>query len=586
MNIVKPSSSFSRKHLLLFALLFGAVGGYIIYRSFAAPNPNLPGDLNADNIVNISDLSILLSNYGTTNPTADINLDGTVNILDLSILLSHWGQSTTASTLKIGETNVLSTADSGNSNLLLAQSAVLSQTATLQSLSFYVTTASGTLRLGLYDSSGPSGGPGAKIAETAEITPIVGWNTANVTTPISLAAGTYWLAYLPSSSTLAFVQGTNTSSNSRYYSYTYAPMPGAFSTTPSTTAAHWSFYATLLTSGTNPPPPPPNGCTEPTLYTDRLYSCASAWNTPIPTNPPIHPDSVAMTANTPWVINKYSGYPWLGGSSRGNRFGLSIQNAPSTTPLTTVVIDYPSCAVRTIQVPIPSGTEVDQLTVNNENLFALLVSNGDEWNFYDITPPNAPTKNYGGTQCPTSNAWHSLNAVQHSGSDGWKGSSTETWSPRESHIAVAAGVIRPRDTLLGKDATWDHAVAIRSWYNCAAGQVHPVAVLPANMGAGSATGTQCLPLGARLQLDPSISCSTWASIQAINMQWMQALCRTAQKYGVIPTDAGATMDYTGWNLNGYNYPWNGCSDSAHDCGLPADLMSHFRVIDWTKWTGQ
>jgi hypothetical protein len=49
------------------------------------------GDLNNDNQVNIFDLSILLSDWGTANTTADINHDGTVNIFDLSILLSHWG---------------------------------------------------------------------------------------------------------------------------------------------------------------------------------------------------------------------------------------------------------------------------------------------------------------------------------------------------------------------------------------------------------------------------------------------------------------------------------------------------------------
>jgi cell division protein FtsN len=49
-----------------------------------------PGDLNGDGVVNIFDLSILLSNWGTSNPDADINNDGTVNIFDLSILLSNW----------------------------------------------------------------------------------------------------------------------------------------------------------------------------------------------------------------------------------------------------------------------------------------------------------------------------------------------------------------------------------------------------------------------------------------------------------------------------------------------------------------
>lgn len=49
------------------------------------------GDLNGDNQVNIFDLSILLSDWGTANATADLNHDGTVSIYDLSILLSHWG---------------------------------------------------------------------------------------------------------------------------------------------------------------------------------------------------------------------------------------------------------------------------------------------------------------------------------------------------------------------------------------------------------------------------------------------------------------------------------------------------------------
>jgi hypothetical protein len=50
-----------------------------------------PGDLNQDGHVNVTDLSILLSNYATTNATGDINNDGNVDILDLSILLSHYG---------------------------------------------------------------------------------------------------------------------------------------------------------------------------------------------------------------------------------------------------------------------------------------------------------------------------------------------------------------------------------------------------------------------------------------------------------------------------------------------------------------
>ena len=70
--------------------------------------------------------------------------------------------------------------DSANGNLLSAQIAKLSKTATVQSLSFYVTAASGNLILGIYDASGPSGGPGALKASTASFTPTKGWNTAKV----------------------------------------------------------------------------------------------------------------------------------------------------------------------------------------------------------------------------------------------------------------------------------------------------------------------------------------------------------------------------------------------------------------------
>ena len=59
--------------------------------------------------------------------------------------------------------------DSANGNLLSAQIAKLSKAATVQSLSFYVTAASGNLILGIYDASGPKGGPGALKASTASL---------------------------------------------------------------------------------------------------------------------------------------------------------------------------------------------------------------------------------------------------------------------------------------------------------------------------------------------------------------------------------------------------------------------------------
>ncbi len=200
---------------------------------------------------------------------------------------------TTSSTITIGETNVLKTDDAGNGNLLVSQQVNLSQSATLQSLSFYVATATGHLRLGIYDAKGPSGGPGALKAQTAAFIPTTGWNTQNVITPTQLNPGTYWLAYLPESSGLHFRMDRNGAG--RWYSYNYGSMPGSYSTSPTSGAYHWSFYATLSTGAvsTNTPTQIPSATATATLipvsptntFTSTVTNVASpaytATNTPV-----------------------------------------------------------------------------------------------------------------------------------------------------------------------------------------------------------------------------------------------------------------------------------------------------------------
>jgi len=159
-----------------------------------------------------------------------------------------------AGSARFGETAVLAQDDAGNGGLLVAQEAVLAQAGTLQTLSFYVTTASGQLRLGVYDATGPGGGPGAKRAETAEFAPQVGWNTVTVSSAVALPAGTYWLAYLSNTNALHFRM--TTSGKARWYSVTYGPLPATYSSSPSSGTYHWSFYGTLVTGGgpVNQPP--------------------------------------------------------------------------------------------------------------------------------------------------------------------------------------------------------------------------------------------------------------------------------------------------------------------------------------------
>ncbi len=62
------------------------------FQVLAAPNPDLDGDLNGDNRVDVLDLSYMLGRYGTGDASADINSDGSVTIIDLSILLTNYGR--------------------------------------------------------------------------------------------------------------------------------------------------------------------------------------------------------------------------------------------------------------------------------------------------------------------------------------------------------------------------------------------------------------------------------------------------------------------------------------------------------------
>ena len=176
------------------------------------------------------------------------------SLLLLLAALSSW-----ADTITIGQTSVLGSSDFGNANLLLGQSATLSQTATIQSMSFYVTAAVGDLVLGIYDSI--NGGPGHLLASTGAFTPILGWNTQAVTSPVALAPGTYWLAYFPSDNGLSFVY-TNTG---QWYEdpMTFSgSMPGTFVSTHGD-VGNWSLYATLIPGGTPTPTPSPDKTTIP-----------------------------------------------------------------------------------------------------------------------------------------------------------------------------------------------------------------------------------------------------------------------------------------------------------------------------------
>jgi hypothetical protein len=308
-----------------------------------------------------------------------------------------------------------------------------------------------------------------------------------------------------------------------------------------------------------------SGSSSSAIVGGRWYSTSSAFNTPIPSSPPIHPDSALMRS----TISSHLFGPT--GSSVP-----SIYYATSSTPTVTVQLNYPTCNSAQYKVPIPAGAVVEK---KNESKLAVAVSDtGVEWDLYKVTPPGiTPLTSGGSPQCAANSNWAATVIARHD--PGWSSSDGYgEWSARASHTYEGAGTIRPRDTQMPTGRTWDHALALAVPFT-SSGNCHPSYVAPATGGDGTTGGCGAVPTGARLQLDPSIDCSSWTSI---TKEWMRQECRTLQTYGAIVVDTGGDAFVAQYpdSISPYTWPWAGSN-----VNLPTDLMSRFRVIDWTRWTG-
>jgi hypothetical protein len=76
----------------------------------------LPGDANLGGTVDITDLTIVLTNYGKSGATwrqGDFNGDGVVDIFDLSILLAHYGESIGPPVVSVGNSGAVGFARGG-----------------------------------------------------------------------------------------------------------------------------------------------------------------------------------------------------------------------------------------------------------------------------------------------------------------------------------------------------------------------------------------------------------------------------------------------------------------------------------------
>jgi hypothetical protein len=141
----------------------------------------------------------------------------------------------------IGNTQVFPTDGGGHGGYQFAMPVALSQNATLNSLGLYCYVPDGTVYLGLYNDN--NGAPGALLASTPASSLVAGWNTVLVSTPLVLTPGTYWLSFIPSSSTME-AAATDLAPGSDYHEFQTTlrtPYPGPISTT----TKQYSLFAIL-----------------------------------------------------------------------------------------------------------------------------------------------------------------------------------------------------------------------------------------------------------------------------------------------------------------------------------------------------
>jgi hypothetical protein len=158
-------------------------------------------------------------------------------------------------------------------------------------------------------------------------------------------------------------------------------------------------------------------------------------------------------------------------------------------------------------------------------------------------------------------AYYSAAVVRLGGSGWWDGTYSAggvsgPWGPRASGATLSGGLIRPGEVQAG---VITHALA------CAAPK-HVIGppVSPARTSDGSG-GSGAMPMGSRLQLDPSLNVASLGLEPGEEM-----IARALQTYGAYVVDSSSAMAC--YAQGGGSYP------SSWSSGIRRDLILRMRIV--------
>jgi len=268
----------------------------------------------------------------------------------------------------------------------------------------------------------------------------------------------------------------------------------------------------VVETGATDPSPSPGG-----LLARRPYTDASPWNTPIPSNVAVNPNSAASVATITAQI-----------TSDPSQYTYPVYFVDSTTPMRSVVLtgvfsdvsgfgisDQSLQILSAPLVRVPARESFSAAAGTDGQIVIIDIKTGDEWMFWRLREDAA------GNWFATNGAHYNVYWDGHPP----RSSTGQGFTSRGAGVTYLSGLVRPWEVQQGRI---DHALAFAYDYPA------PKWIYPAAKSDGKNADPDALPEGARLQLDPAMTeselraagCSTAAIV----------IARAMQQYGMYVID--------------------------------------------------
>ncbi len=541
-KLLNSNPSFSKRRMIVFAVLFAVIGGFFLYRTFAA-GP-LVASLEAEQMSLPSGGSIITDTYASSGKAVRLRGSGVIQgIVSLPSSLSSYSLvakatkchgkwpsmrvelsgvqliSTTVSSSGWTTYSASSNAASGNRNVYISYTGGSACTTDLylDVSRFYgvsVGTPAPTISLSATPTSVSAGSPSTLT-----------WNSTNAT---SCSASGAWSGAQPTSGSVS-TGALNTTST-----YTLSCSGSGGSANASTTVT--------VTAATPPPPPPPPSSA-------FFYSASSFWNLPIPSTATIDPNSSAMVQSLLGSANSSAGTPIAVKS-----YSVAAYYADANTPRTTVsfTTNYNGGATKFLNVPIPANA----VPANGTDAHMLIIdkSTNCEYDFWKAAKSST-------------GAWSAgvANALLKTETGTFIKPAIPT---RGSSFALGGGLILPSEMAAG---VINHALvfSMDAQYVKGGGPV-----LPSYTSDGQSTAAGTIPEGARVRLNPALDLNSLG----LN-SWQKIIAKAMQTYGMYLGDRGGgltlyALDPKSDIFSNITYPWGDVTYAY----MPPSLYGNMQVM--------